>query len=125
MRTGDVFNFKAFSPDGKGREIKSKARVHKELSINLISRSKAEATCIRFREIPRVRVVDPDGKVYETSSLIVLRWYEAGVPKTYDDDFYVVDKCSHDVILGASAPNQHSEPCSECHALDLEPQTEV
>lgn len=69
-------------------------------------------------------VKDLDGRVYESSSLIVLRWREADVPKSYDDDFYVVDKCPYDIILGANAPNQHSAPRSECHALDFEPETE-
>jgi len=127
MRTGDIFNFNAFSPDDIGEEITTKARVDRKLLINLISKSKAAATCIQFSGCRSQRVKDSDGQIYETSSLIVLRWAEVGVPKTYTDTFHVVDNCRYDVILGATAPSQHSDPNSEVNAWQFErqpPETE-
>ena len=105
QKTGDFFNFYALSPDGEGPEITTKARVDRKLPINLISRSRAIATCIQFNACSSsVRVEDSEGKVYEPSSFIVLRWAVINVPKTYDNRFYVVDGSPYDVVLGAGAP---------------------
>jgi len=124
LKTGDIFDFNALSPDGEGMEITTTARVDRKLPINLISRHKAIATSIRVTKCASVVVEDSDGRYYESSSFIALRWSEVGVPKTYDALFYVIDESRYDVVLGANAPDQHSEPGSEYHVLEFERETE-
>ncbi|KAI9861611.1 MAG: hypothetical protein M1813_005221, partial [Trichoglossum hirsutum] len=73
----------------------------------MITRSKASETGYKITELafdPQRTITDSTGTLHIPSGCIRLRYYKTSSGRSQEEDFYVVDNATHDVIFGETSP---------------------
>jgi hypothetical protein len=105
QKTGSHVEIVAYNAEEEKEDVIMQASIDRNLTISLISKSKASATGHPFVacQMP-VEGTDASGQQYRAAVYIDLRWFiRDGDPKSYEERFYVVDELEWDALLGASA----------------------
>jgi hypothetical protein len=105
QKAGSSVEIVAYNAEEEKEDVIMQASVDRNLSISLISRSKASATRHPFVACQTpVEGMDASGQQYRAAAYVELRWFiRDGDPKSYEERFYVVDGLEWDALLGASA----------------------